>query len=770
MASDLETAKDAFINRNYALANELIAKSLEQMRYPPQYEYYILYAKSLCYSRRLKDALDVYSHVCHATNSALPNDQGKILACTLHDEIVNLSLCRTNNSTSSSSNNSNNNKNNNNCGIEIYDPLLCPICHEIFVQPITILCGHTFCRNCIGTSNQCPECNTPFNDENFEQDILIKKLIEKWFPHEIQASELNEETNEYLDLNSLDDALRCCNESLEKAPNNFTGLLLRSQVLYKLKHYQSSLADADNAMKYRPASYKAHFRRAEALASLGRLEESLIEYCIAMSFENNSSQHARKTTRHSVAKIFQRLLAPNRISSLSKPYKSFIKRRKMSDHHHHSYLHTKSGEMITSDHEDDGASSCGEDEIRPISRRRQLKSYSGCNDETIIPKQNKKLHLLIDRIYVEIEKIRRIEPVQISLHVNPRLIESSDFDCVLCSRTLWKPVVTPCGHTYCWICLDRCMDYSSLCPLCMSPLIEQFQRRPHTRRISSPTLMSLSKRRSTKFIEEAMRRFVPIIYSNRETQELEEEPYVPIFICTTAFPTVPCPLYVFEPRYRLMVRRVIESGERQFGIVLPNSEKCQYHDYGTMLDIRDCLMLGDGCSILSTIGRRRFKIVSRSEKDGYYTAKIDYIHDQPIELDRLAIVQELNRNVLVRAIEWYANLSESIKSEISKSFGQMPELEPDWEQSQDGPSWVWWITAILPLKKSFQTQMLATTSLEKRLKVINKTLINYKAAQQKCDVCEVSCDGLPPCQAIDCCQRGSTSTDLPSSSPSEFLL
>lgn len=37
------------------------------------------------------------------------------------------------------------------------------------------------------------------------------------------------------------------------------------------------------------------------------------------------------------------------------------------------------------------------------------------------------------------------------LKVNPALVEVSDFDCVLCYRTLWKPVVTPCGHTYCLV-------------------------------------------------------------------------------------------------------------------------------------------------------------------------------------------------------------------------------------------------------------------------------------------------------------------------------
>lgn len=36
-----------------------------------------------------------------------------------------------------------------------------------------------------------------------------------------------------------------------------------------------------------------------------------------------------------------------------------------------------------------------------------------------------------------------------TVNVNKSLIEPSDFDCVLCYRPLWRPVVTPCGHTYC---------------------------------------------------------------------------------------------------------------------------------------------------------------------------------------------------------------------------------------------------------------------------------------------------------------------------------
>lgn len=44
-----------------------------------------------------------------------------------------------------------------------------------------------------------------------------------------------------------------------------------------------------------------------------------------------------------------------------------------------------------------------------------------------------------------------MEPKISSLHVDPSKIEASDFDCVLCCRTLYRPVVTPCGHTYCWV-------------------------------------------------------------------------------------------------------------------------------------------------------------------------------------------------------------------------------------------------------------------------------------------------------------------------------
>lgn len=42
----------------------------------------------------------------------------------------------------------------------------------------------------------------------------------------------------------------------------------------------------------------------------------------------------------------------------------------------------------------------------------------------------------------------------------------------LSSRLFYEPVATPCGHTFCLKCLERCLDHNSNCPLCKENLSE----------------------------------------------------------------------------------------------------------------------------------------------------------------------------------------------------------------------------------------------------------------------------------------------------------
>lgn len=327
-----------------------------------------------------------------------------------------------------------------------------------------------------------------------------------------------------------------------------------------------------------------------------------------------------------------------------------------------------------------------------------------------------------------------------SLQIDASQVDVSDFDCVLCYRTLWKPVVTPCGHTYCLVCLDRCLDYSTHCPLCKF----SFAADDYSMQCVRDTL---ARQYVTRFVETAMQRFVPDAYQKRQRQEIEREPFLPIFVCTTAFPYVSCPLFVYEARYRLMIRRAIDGGDRQFGIVQsvagigsssfgsaatgatatttsPSSAATTtqaavtaataggtttsivtagddgqraYSDVGTMLSIRDCVLLANGRTILSTVGGRRFRVVRRGERDGYSTAKVQYIYDDPVRKARLHLVSDLHANVFVKAVIWFNSLPDSTKDEIVKSFGAMPMLETSWETVPDGPAWAWYIIALLPL-------------------------------------------------------------------------
>lgn len=54
-----------------------------------------------------------------------------------------------------------------------------------------------------------------------------------------------------------------------------------------------------------------------------------------------------------------------------------------------------------------------------------------------------------------------------------------------------------------------------------------------------------------------------------------------------------------------------------------------FADYGCMLEIRDVRYLPDGRSLVDTVGGQRFKVLSRASRDGYNTARVEYLRDVP---------------------------------------------------------------------------------------------------------------------------------------------
>uniref|UniRef100_A0A3P9M712 Tripartite motif containing 47 n=1 Tax=Oryzias latipes TaxID=8090 RepID=A0A3P9M712_ORYLA len=73
-------------------------------------------------------------------------------------------------------------------GEDLKKELTCPICLEVFKDPVILKCGHNFCRFCIclhwdenggDYGFQCPQCRTVFSKRTFTKNYLVQNLVAK---------------------------------------------------------------------------------------------------------------------------------------------------------------------------------------------------------------------------------------------------------------------------------------------------------------------------------------------------------------------------------------------------------------------------------------------------------------------------------------------------------------------------------------------------------------------------------------------------------------
>ena len=54
-----------------------------------------------------------------------------------------------------------------------------------------------------------------------------------------------------------------------------------------------------------------------------------------------------------------------------------------------------------------------------------------------------------------------------------------------------------------------------------------------------------------------------------------------------------------------------------------------------MLEIRDVRLNDDGTSEVDTLGGKVFRVISRGNRDGYDTARVEFLQDEAVEEDEL---------------------------------------------------------------------------------------------------------------------------------------
>ncbi|SNX86480.1 uncharacterized protein MEPE_05189 [Melanopsichium pennsylvanicum] len=269
-------------------------------------------------------------------------------------------------------------------------------------------------------------------------------------------------------------------------------------------------------------------------------------------------------------------------------------------------------------------------------------------------------------------------------------------ECQLCYLLLYNPLTTPCGHTFCKSCFARSLDHGDRCPLCRAemPNFSFFQdHRPNSALLKiltsdtatfsdedvnsdstqeakayagisvvigdSAANQSSGRQRTGCMVDDdpetaphhyGFKRLYEQRKSAIEQEEREARLSTPIFVCTLAFPGMPTILHIFEPRYRLMVRRCLESVNPRFGMVLPSRTNGGTEEYGTMLEIKSVQMLADGRSMLETVGSYRFKLLEKGSLDGYTVGRVERVDDISLEEEA-----ELERQVLLRRTELERN-------------------------------------------------------------------------------------------------------------------
>ena len=109
---------------------------------------------------------------------------------------------------------------------------------------------------------------------------------------------------------------------------------------------------------------------------------------------------------------------------------------------------------------------------------------------------------------------------------------------------------------------------------------------------------------------------------------------LPLFPLTTVlFPEMLLPLHIFEPRYRLLVRRCMDD-DRPFGVVLIRSGQevgasAEPHAVGTEAKIMAVSPLSDGRSYIVVRGLRRF-VVEQAIPDAepYLVGRVRYLDER----------------------------------------------------------------------------------------------------------------------------------------------
>lgn len=197
---------------------------------------------------------------------------------------------------------------------------------------------------------------------------------------------------------------------------------------------------------------------------------------------------------------------------------------------------------------------------------------------------------------------------------------------------------------------------------------------------------------------------------------------IPLFpLNVVLFPGMALPLHIFEPRYRLMIKRCMES-DKTFGVsLIAEGEEGQSGTLpsivGTSALITEMSPFEDGRMNLQATGKRRFRVLSVREEDEYLVGTVEWLDDVAGERSAPAWADKVRR-ILRRYLELLAKNAQV--TGIDTATVEMP---------QDPETLSMVVGALLQLSNEQKQELIEMTSTAARLSYEYSLLRRSEIAQ-----------------------------------------
>lgn len=178
-------AAAAFHSKSYPLAVEIYERRITT---DTNVDMLVCYGSSLARAGRLADALDILAHANRVAGRVLSLDKLRHVTAVLLDAAVAAGRRQPVGSTE----------------------LACPSCQAVPITPVTARCGHTYCQACLpGVDEPCLRCGaTPERGSSPDStNVLVQRLVEKWWPSAVQAAKIRSEADELLLTDQVEAAI-----------------------------------------------------------------------------------------------------------------------------------------------------------------------------------------------------------------------------------------------------------------------------------------------------------------------------------------------------------------------------------------------------------------------------------------------------------------------------------------------------------------------------------------------------------------------------------